>query len=245
MKVFLFIPLLCLANCSHPREVPAARVDPATAGAITGRVLFSGTPPAMPNIDMSANPMCERQHHPPPKSEVVIVNANGTLRNTFVWIRDGVPGGLAEARWTPPPQPVKLDQNGCVYRPHVLGVMTGQDIEIENSDPLNHNVHAESTINAGWNESQPPRAEKKFKRFDLQEVLFPVTCSVHPWMRSYIGVVAHPFFAVTAEDGTFALKGLPPGAYTLEAVHEKYGRKQAHVTIVPSERKTVNFNFGQ
>ena len=201
--------------------------------------MFSGTPPVMPNIDMSANPMCERQHHAPQKSEQAIVNADGTLRNTFVWISDGLPN----ARWAPPPNPVKLDQNGCVYRPHVLGVMTGQEIEIENSDPLNHNVHAESTINASWNESQPPRAEKKFKRFDLQEILFPVTCSVHPWMRSYIAAVAHPFFAVTGDDGTFTLKGVPPSAYTLEAIHEKYGRKQAPVTIRPSESKAVTFTF--
>ena len=194
----------------------------------------------MPVIDMSANPMCERQHHVPQKSEQVIVNRNGTLRNTFVWIRDGLP----KARWAPPSEAVKLDQNGCVYRPHVLGVMTGQQIEIENNDPLNHNVHAESTINASWNESQPPRAEKKFKRFDLQEVLFPVTCSVHPWMRSYIAVVAHPFFAVTADNGTFTLKGVPPGTYTVEAIHEKYGRKQTSVTIAPTETKAVIFNLG-
>ncbi len=195
----------------------------------------------MPVIDMSANPTCERQHRAPQKSEQVMVNTNGTLRNTFVWIRDGLP----KTRWAAPLEPARLDQNGCVYRPHVLAVMTGQQIEIENSDPLNHNVHAESAINASWSESQPPRAEKKFKRFDLQEILFPVTCGVHPWMRSYIAVVAHPFFAVTSEDGTFALKGVPPGSYKLEAIHEKYGRKQSAATIAPREARTVTFNFSE
>ncbi len=130
-----------------------------------------------------------------------------------------------------------------MYRPHVLGVTTGQEIEISNGDPVNHNVHAESKLNEAWNESQPPRAEKKLKSFAREEVLFPVTCSVHPWMRSYIGVVAHPFFAVTGEDGAFVLKGLPPGTYTLEAVHEKYGRKQVRVAVGPHESKTVEFRF--
>ena len=239
LRHLVFIALLLVTGCSDRGALPLAHIDPATAGAITGKVIFSGTAPAMPVIDMSAIPMCERQHHAPQKSEQVVVNPNGTLRNTFVWIRDGLP----KASWAPPTESVKLDQNGCVYRPHVLGAMTGQEIEIENSDPLNHNVHAEPAINASWNESQPPRAEKKFKRFDLQEILFPVTCSVHPWMRAYISVVAHPFFAVTAEDGTFTLKSVPPGNYTVEAIHEKYGRKQAQVTVGPSESKAIDFNF--
>ncbi len=97
-----------------------------------------------------------------------------------------------------------------MYEPHVLGLMTGQPLEILNNDPVNHNVHAEAQVNAAWNESQPPRAEHKFKRFESEEVMFPVTCSVHPWMRSYIGVSANPFFAVTGDDGSFTLKGVPP-----------------------------------
>ncbi|MCU1258866.1 MAG: hypothetical protein JWO80_1751, partial [Bryobacterales bacterium] len=178
---------------------------------------------------MSANPTCERQHRTPALSELVVVNANGTLRNTFVWVKSGLP----DAQWNPVPEPAKLNQEGCIYSPHVLGIMTGQTLEISNSDPLNHNVHAEASTNTAWNESQPPRAEKKFKTFDKQEVLLPVTCSVHPWMRSYIGVVAHPFFAVTGDDGSFAIKGLPPGRYAIEAVHETYGRKEMSVTVGP------------
>ena len=119
------------------------------------------------------------------------MNSNKTLRNVFVWIKDGLP----PARWEPPAQSAKLDQNGCVYEPHVLGIMEGQELEILNHDPVNHNVHAESRINPAWNESQPPRAEHKFKQFESPEGLFPVTCSVHPWMRSYIGVSPNPFFA--------------------------------------------------
>ena len=242
------VPLLLLTACgsgTQPKNeaeisLPGAHVDEATAGTISGKVLFSGDAPLMPAIDMSSNPQCERQHHTPQKAETVIVNSNKTLRNVFVWIKDGLP----RARWTPPAEAAKLDQNGCVYEPHVLGIMEGQQLEILNSDPVNHNVHAESRVNPAWNESQPPRAEHKFKRFDSEEVLFPVTCSVHPWMRSYIGVSAHPFFAVTGNDGSFSLKGVPPGTYTIEAVHEKYGRKEGRVTLAPNGTATLDFTYG-
>lgn len=241
------LPLLLLAACASAPEpkpetagLPEAHIDSATAGVITGKVLFQGTPPKMPVIDMSSNPQCERQHHVPQIAETVVVNGNGTLRNVFVWIRSGLP----KARWTPPATSVKLDQNGCVYAPHVAGIMEGQELEIVNSDPVNHNVHAESQVNAAWNESQPPRAEHKVKKFASEEVLFPVTCSVHPWMRAYLGVSPHPFFAVTGEDGSFSLQGVPPGTYTVEAVHEKYGRKEGTLTLAPGGIASLEFTYG-
>jgi plastocyanin len=241
-------PLLLLAACGSGTEpgkqaeavLPIAHVDQATAGTVSGQVLFNGDAPVMPVIDFSSNPQCERQHHTQQKAETVVVNANKTLRNVFIRIKDGLP----RARWTPPAEPATLDQRGCVYEPHVLGIMEGQQLEILNNDPVNHNVHAESQVNPAWNESEPPRAEHKFKRFESEEVLFPVTCSVHPWMRSYIGVSAHPFFAVTGDDGSFTLKGVPPGTYTIEAVHEKYGRKEGKVTLAPSANVVVDFVYG-
>jgi plastocyanin len=234
----------CASGPKPPAEsdasLPSAHVDPATAGSITGKVLFRGDVPFMPVIDMSSNPQCERQHHAPQRAETVIVNSNGALRNVFVWIKTG----LAPARWTPPSTPAHLDQQGCMYEPHVQGIMEGQDLEIINSDPVNHNVHAECEKNAAWNESQPPRAEHKLKKFTTEEVLFPLTCSVHPWMRAYIGVSPHPFFAVTDDDGAFVIKGVPPGTYTVEAIHEKFGRKEGKLTVAPSGTANIEFVYG-
>ncbi len=190
-------------------------------------------------LDLSANPTCQRQHLKPVYSEQVVVNRNGTLRNTLVWVKTGLPA----LRWTPPAEAVTLNQEGCVYQPHVAALMTGQTLEITNSDPLNHNVHAESVENAAFNLAQPPRAEKILKQFPREEIMFPVTCGVHPWMRAYLAVIAHPFFAVTGGDGTFALKGLPPGTYKIEAVHELYGSRQSTVVIGPKDRKELNFTY--
>ena len=237
--------LVCACN-SHPAAenqeapLPIATVDEANGATLTGKVLFIGTKPVMPSIDMSANPMCERQHTSTPQlAETAIINSDNTVRYAFVWIKDGLP----QARWTPPQSNVVLDQNGCVYRPHVLALMVGQQLEIRNSDPVNHNVHAEAQTNVAWNESQPPQADKKFKMFPREEIWFPVTCSVHPWMRAYLSVVRHPFFAVTGEDGSFNIKGIPPGSYTVEVIQEKFGRKTAQVTVAAHDAKNLDFTY--
>jgi plastocyanin len=239
--------LVCACGGNHTTTessesiLPLATVDEPNGGTISGKVLFTGDAPAMPAIDMSANPMCERQHPTPQRAETAVVNGNHTIRYAFIWIKDGLP----KARWSPPSTNVVLDQSGCVYRPHVLALMVGQQLEIDNSDPVNHNVHAEAQTNVAWNESQPPQADKKFKTFSKEEIWFPVTCSVHPWMRAYLSVVSHPFFAVTGEDGSYTIKGVPPGTYTLEVIQEKFGRKTAPVTIAAHDSKTVDFTYAQ
>ena len=244
MKPSVILALVFLAGCGGSKqtpiqEVPTLKVDAATAGIISGRVLFTGKAPVMPVLDMSANPSCERLNKKPRHAEQVVVNANGTLRNAFVWIQSGLPDG----HWVPPAEFAKLDQVGCVYEPHVLGLMIGQTLEISNSDTVNHNIHADASVNAGWNVTEPPRAEKRTEKFNKQEILFPVTCGVHPWMRGYLAVVAHPFFAVTGDDGSFTISGVPPGEYTIEAVHEKYGKKQTRIVLGQKEKKDVDFQY--
>src|SRR5580658_910955 len=221
-------------DASAPAAAPAAAVDDANAATITGKVSFAGDKPTPRTIDMSANPICARAHTTAQKSEEAIVNDNGTLSNTFVWIKSGLP----DRQWPTPTTSVKLEQSGCMYKPHVIGVMTGQGIEIVNDDPTNHNIHPLPKINQEWNESQPPKGDPKTKSFAREEVMIPVKCNVHPWMRAYIGVVSHPFFAVTGEDGTFTIKGLPAGTYTLEVWQEKYGTKDVQVTVAPKQSST-------
>jgi hypothetical protein len=222
-----------------PAPAAAPAVDDANAATITGKVVFTGDKPTLRTIDMSANPTCARVHSTPQKSEEAIVNDNGTLRYTFVWIKSGLP----DRQWPTPASSIKLEQSGCMYKPHVVGVMTGQGIEIINDDPTNHNIHPLPKINQEWNESQPPKGDPKTKSFAREEVMIPVKCNVHPWMRAYIGVVSHPFFAVTGDDGTFTIKGLPPGTYTLEAWHEKYGPQDIQVTVAPKESKTLDITY--
>ena len=193
----------------------------------------------MKNLSMDATPACARAHSTPQKSQEVLVNDNGTLKNVFVYVKSGLP----DKQWSPPGGAIKLEQKGCMYEPHVMGVMTNQEIEIINDDPTNHNIHPLPKDNKEWNESQPPKGDPKKKAFARQEVMIPVKCNVHPWMRAYIGVVAHPFFAVTGDDGTFTLKGVPPGTYKIEAWHEKFGTKEMDVTIAPKDSKTADFEF--
>jgi plastocyanin len=241
--------LIMAAGCGGAKkeetaEKPAAggaifKVDPATAGTITGKVTFTGTAPAMKPIVMDAEPDCKKLHSAPVKSEEVVVNPNGTLSYVFVYVKTGLEGKTFEV----PAQPAKLDQKGCIYRPHVFGVQAGQKIEIANDDPTTHNIHPMPKINREWNQSQPPNGAPLEKEFTRPEVMIPVKCNVHPWMRSYIGVVDNPYFAVTGEQGTFELKNLPPGEYTLEAWHERYGTLDQKVTLAPSGTQTVEFAF--
>ncbi len=251
---FGFAIALTLAGCGGGSDTAktdsSAAANPASAGGgavpdeangatITGKVALEGVAPKMPIIDMSDKPDCQKQHAGAPvRSQEVVVNPNGTLKNAFIWVKSGLPAQT----WKIPASSVELDQKGCMYEPHVIGVMTGQNVEIKNSDPTNHNIHPAATVNADFNQSQSPGTPPILKSFGRQEVLIPVKCNVHPWMRAYIGVVSHPFFAVTGDDGTFTIKGLPPGTYTIEMVHEKYGKQEQQVTVGAKDSKTVDFS---
>jgi hypothetical protein len=172
-------------------------------------------------------------------SEEVVVNDNGTLRDVYVYVKDG----LGDRTFPVPSDPVVLDQRGCHYIPHVLALMTGQKLEVRNDDPTNHNIHPLPTQNREWNQSQPPGAAPLVQDFARPEVMIPIKCNVHPWMKAYVGVQRHPFAAVTGADGTFTIKGLPPGDYTIEVWQEKYGTQEMKVTVGPSETKTADFTY--
>jgi len=209
------------------------------AATVTGKVFFSGPKPVVRNLDMSANPACQRAHSTPQKTETAVLNSNGTLKYTLVWIKSGLP---AKA-WPTPAAHATIEQKGCMYTPHVLAVMTNQAIDIKNDDPTNHNIHPLPKINQEWNESQPPKGDIKTKSFPREEVMIPVKCNVHPWMRAYIAVVHDPFFAVTGDDGTFTIKDLPAGTYTLEAFHETYGAVDQQITVGANDSKTVDLTY--
>ncbi|HEX7120323.1 MAG TPA: carboxypeptidase regulatory-like domain-containing protein [Longimicrobiales bacterium] len=216
----------------------APPVDPATAATITGRVVFEGAPPAMDPIDMSEEPTCAGKHPNGAFTEQVVVNDNGTLRNVFVYVKEG----LGDRAFPTPSEPVVLDQVGCVYHPHVLGVQVGQALVIRNSDGLLHNINARPSMNRPFNVSQPTTMETT-RTFGAAEVMVPVACDVHGWMQAYIGVVEHPYFGTTGDDGTFSLAQLPPGDYVVEAWHERYGTQTMNVTVAANETKEIEFRF--
>ncbi|MBI1749766.1 MAG: hypothetical protein HY234_09305 [Acidobacteria bacterium] len=218
----------------------SAPVDPATAGAITGTVKLDGAAPKAQRIRMDAEPNCAKMHSTPVMDEEYVVGDKGALANVVVYVKDG----LGNRTFDTPKETVVLDQNGCVYKPHVVAVRVNQPVEIVNSDPTTHNVHPVPTNNKEWNKSQPPKAEKIVETFAREEVAIPVKCNVHPWMKSYIAVFKHPYFKITGKDGAFEIKNLPPGEYTLVAWHGVLGPSaEQKVTIGAKETKAIEFSF--
>ena len=217
---------------------PPTPIDPATAATVTGKISFAGTAPAPQPIKMSSDPNCA-QSGAPATAETLIVGGGGELQNVFVYVRDG----LGNRTFAVPTTAATLDQRGCQYTPHVIGVQVGQPLEIVNSDSTLHNVHAVPKQNGEFNTGQPLKGMKHAHTFSTKEVMVPFKCDVHGWMSAYVGVLDHPFFAVTGADGSFALKGLPPGTYTIEAWHEKLGTQTQTVTVGEKEAKDVAMTF--
>jgi len=236
---------LILSACQGKQEVrpatpppDAKRVDSSKAGNLTGRVLLQGMPPANAPIKMGSDPVCVSNNKGSVTSETYLVD-NGGLENVFVYVKDG----LGNYFFDPPTEPVKLEQAGCRYHPHVFGIRVGQPLEIVNSDDTLHNVHAVANVNQEFNFGQHMKGMRQTKTFTAREVMVPVKCDVHGWMSAYVGVLDHPYFAVTANGGTFELKNLPAGTYTIEAWHEKLGAQTQSVTLGEKETKAITFTF--
>jgi hypothetical protein len=217
---------------------PAATASLGTA-TISGTALFTGTPPANPAIDMSEETVCRDKHPEGPHDPQVVVT-DGKLANVFVYVKSGLPAGQT---YPLPTATALIDQDGCLYHPRVLGLMVGQPLEIRNSDPVLHNIKADPTVNRGFNISQPQAGMTTTRTFTDPEIMVPLECNVHGWMNAWVGVTAHPFFAVSATDGTFTISGLPAGTYELEAWHEKFGTRTASVTVADGASATADFTF--
>jgi len=216
------------------------KVDPATAGDVKGTVTVDGAVPKNEPIKMNADPVCAKANSTPQFQETYMVGSDGkSLANVFVYVKDG----LGNYVFDTPTTPATIDQKSCRYHPHVFGIRVGQPLEIINSDGTLHNIHAMPKINAEFNTGQPIQGMKTMHTFDKKEVMVPFKCDVHGWMNAYAGVMDNPYYAVTGDDGSFELKDLPPGTYTIEAWQEKLGPMTQTVTLGAKDTKEVNFTF--
>ena len=171
---------------------------------------------------------------------MLVLGSGNTMGNIMVWVSKGLPAGKT---WPAPKTPVVLDQNGCLYHPHVMGIMVGQTYKILNSDGVLHNIHALPKINPAFNRAMPPTVKEASATFEKPEAIFMVKCDIHPWMSAYVGVFTNPFFSVTSTDGKFTISGLDPGTYEITAWHERLGTQTASVTVGANDTKTQNFKF--
>jgi plastocyanin len=201
-------------------------------GGAKGVIRFTGAVPPGKVLTMDAEEACQKLHAQPPEEKLIITGAKGTLANAFVYIKAGLPAG---AKYPAPTQTVALEQKGCQFLPRVLAVRAGQVLTVKNADPVSHNIHPMPKNNYDWNQQQPPGAEDLRRKFARAEVMIPVKCNVHAWMRSYIAVMEHPFHAVTGSDGSFAFNGLPPGAYVLGVWHETLGEREEKLLVKSGE----------
>jgi plastocyanin len=214
----------------------AGSTAPPPAGAISGKVTYTGTPPKMKPIDMAKEPSCAKQHSAPVMTENVATGPENALQYVVVYISAG------EAAGAPPAETVRYDQKGCQYLPHVLAMQAGQALQIYNDDQTSHNIHPIAKVNPEWNKSQPAGSPPIDTKYEKAEFI-PVKCNIHPWMHGYFVVLNTSHYAITGQDGSFSLKGLPAGKYTVTAWQEQYGTQAQEVTVGGGESKPVNFTF--
>jgi plastocyanin len=240
--------LLAAVACGGGGEAPsgqAAAPSPAAApaaggtGSITGTILYTGGDDPDTVIDMAADPNCQALHTEPVYTEKVVADGTGHLAWVFVHIKSGLSG----QKYPTPTDKVVLHQQGCTYHPHVFGIMTGQTLVVRNDDETLHNIHALATTNTEFNQGQPFQGMELEHTFDKVEVMLPFKCDVHSWMHADVGVLDNPFYAVTAPDGTYTIKNVPPGTYTVEAWHETFGTRTQEVTVTDGGSADFSFDY--
>ena len=238
----LWLALGLLAGCGGGDEPPPPRertpLDMTTTGTITGEVRYEGDVPTMATVNFGSFRQCFSQHTGPvPRGDALV--QNGRVENAFVYVKEG----LEERVFLIPTEPVTIDQRGCLYVPHVAGAQVGQAIRFVNSDPTLHNVHGRPAGSSAWNVSLARKGANRTVRVGVPEVGVSVRCDLHPWMQGWLGVVDHPYFAVTGADGHFTLPNVPPGDYVVAVWHERFGTRESRVSLVPTGTATVDFTL--
>ena len=220
-----------------PAEAKSAAPAAAGSAAVSGKIAFEGTVPPAEKVRLNADPKCAAMHKDGLERWQFHVK-DGALADVLVYVKSAVKGPFPL-----PAEPAVLDQKGCDYTPHMLAMRAGQPLKIRNSDDTLHNIHPRPQANPEFNIGQPRKDMESTRQFDKSEVMIPVGCDVHPWMRAFISVFDHPFYAVSKEDGTFEIKGLPAGEYEIEAFHGKLKGQAQKVTVKDGESATLNFTF--
>jgi len=211
---------------------------------IKGVAKLEGEAPKAKTIPVTQDPVCQQAHPNGIKPQGATVFGDGTLPYVFVYVKKGLTG-----KYDVPKAPITIDQNTCMYKPHVQGMVVGQSIKILNSDPTTHNIHAKPKKNEEFNFSQTKKGLETIRKdkdtFNKPEIMVEIKCDVHPWMSAFVGVCEHPFFSTTGKGGTFEIKELPAGTYTIEAWHEMWGKMEQEVTIKDGETNEIEFKFAK
>jgi plastocyanin len=210
----------------------------AFAGDLSGTVTYDGKSPKQKTLRMDSDPVCGAAHQDAVYTESFIVDENGNLANVIVYLKSASSDSA-------PSEAAVIDQKGCMYTPHVFGMQAGQELKILNSDPTMHNIHGLPKLNKEFNFGMPKTVKEKSITFDKEEDVFVIKCDVHPWMKSYVQVFDHPYFAVTGTDGKYSISGISAGEYEVVAWQEKFGSKRTMVQTVTigDDSTTLNFKF--
>jgi hypothetical protein len=227
------------ASSAGPAASAPAPTGPRGTASLSGRISLEGPAPAAEDVKLAADPKCSSLHAGGHLERRLVDTRGGGLADALVYVKTGITGS-----YPPPADPVLIDQKGCDYSPRMLAKQVGQPLRIRNSDDTLHNIHPRPQVNAEWNLGQPRQGMESTRSFDKPEVLIPIGCDVHPWMRAWISVLPHPFFAVTRPDGSYEIRGLPAGQFEIEVLHPKLEPATRRVTLEDGGAARLDLSLG-